>query len=167
MGKFRNYVFAVAGFVILASAFTVIGPYVNQGQAEPPVKDVNIVNMPLQVEVQNGSSSNDYQFIGFSTDPIDGGQGMISMHGLCQADFGALARTCIGKEFWLSPNATAPGSDAWVHPSPDFFEVNQDSCINWTSNNMGNDGTVVSTAGKPSSATCNTPSPVTCCAPLQ
>ncbi len=33
MGRFRNYVFAVSGFVILASAFAVIGPYVNQGQS--------------------------------------------------------------------------------------------------------------------------------------
>ena len=49
MDKFRNYVFAVAGFVILASAFTVIGPYVDQGQADPPVKNVNVVNIPLPV----------------------------------------------------------------------------------------------------------------------
>ncbi|MCZ6622846.1 MAG: hypothetical protein O7B35_01205 [Deltaproteobacteria bacterium] len=52
MGKLRNYIFAVAGFVILAGVFTVIGPYVDQGQADPPVKDVNVVNTPLPVEVQ-------------------------------------------------------------------------------------------------------------------
>ncbi len=49
MGRFRNYIFAVAGFVILAGAFTVIGPYVNQGQADPPVKNVAVVNTPLPV----------------------------------------------------------------------------------------------------------------------
>ena len=55
MGRFRNYIFAVAGFVILASAFTVIGPYVDIGQsADPPVKDVAVVNTPLPVVVQNG-----------------------------------------------------------------------------------------------------------------
>jgi len=120
MGRFRNYVFAVAGFVILASAFTVIGPYVNQGQAEPPVKNVNVVNTPLQVEVQNGSS-NDYRFTGFSAGTINGGQGMLMMHAECQADFGPLARMCVGPEFWLSPNATAPGSLAWLHPDPNFI----------------------------------------------
>ena len=57
MDKFRNYVFAVAGFVILVGTFTVIGPYVDQGQADPPVKDVIVVNTaanPVPVVVQNG-----------------------------------------------------------------------------------------------------------------
>ncbi len=49
MDRFRNYISVAAGLVILAGAFTVIGPYVDQGQADPPVKDVNIVNTPLPV----------------------------------------------------------------------------------------------------------------------
>ena len=49
MDRFRNYITAVAGLVILAGAFTVIGPYVDQGQADPTVKDVNVVNTPLPV----------------------------------------------------------------------------------------------------------------------
>ena len=49
MGRFRIYVFSAAGLVILAGAFTVIGPYVDQGQAEPPVKGVNVLNIPLPV----------------------------------------------------------------------------------------------------------------------
>ena len=38
MGRFRNYVSAAAGLAILAGAFTVFGPYVDQGQADPPVQ---------------------------------------------------------------------------------------------------------------------------------
>ena len=55
MGRFGNYVSAAAGLVILAGAFTVIGPYVNQGQADPPVKNVNVVNTPLPTTVQSGN----------------------------------------------------------------------------------------------------------------
>jgi len=59
MGKFRNYVFAAAGFVILAGVFTVFGPYVDLGHSKPPpsVSDVNVVNTPAEpipVVVQNG-----------------------------------------------------------------------------------------------------------------
>ncbi len=51
MGRFRNYVFAITSFVILAGAFTVIGPYVDLGHSKPPpsVTDVNVVNTPLPV----------------------------------------------------------------------------------------------------------------------
>ncbi|MEE8625175.1 MAG: hypothetical protein V3T19_07530 [Acidiferrobacterales bacterium] len=61
MGKFRNYVFAAAGFVILAGAFTIIGPYVDFGHSKPPpsVSDVNVVNTPAEpvpVVVQNGDA---------------------------------------------------------------------------------------------------------------
>ena len=60
MGRFRNYISAAAGLIILAGAFTVIGPYVDLGHSKPPtsVTDVNVVNTPLQVEVQNGDADN-------------------------------------------------------------------------------------------------------------
>jgi len=46
MGKFRNHIFALAGLIILAGAFTVIGPYIDLGHSKPPpsVTDVNVVN---------------------------------------------------------------------------------------------------------------------------
>ncbi len=61
------------------------------------------------------------QFVGFTddvptaTDTINGGQGMLAMHALCHDDFGPDARMCTSKEFWLSPNAEAPGASAWMH----------------------------------------------------
>ena len=68
MGRFRNYISAAAGFVILAGAFTVFGPYVDQGQADPPVKDVNVVNIPLPVVVQNGNENGTASLITLAED---------------------------------------------------------------------------------------------------
>ncbi len=63
-----------------------------------------------------------YVFVGFTDDApgalpdtIDGGQGMLAMHALCQDDFGAGSRMCTSKEFWLSPNAEAPTVNSWLH----------------------------------------------------
>jgi len=57
MSKLKNYLLATAGLVILGGAFTVIGPYVDLGHSKPPSSgptDVNIVNTPLPVVVENG-----------------------------------------------------------------------------------------------------------------
>ena len=128
MGKVKNYLLATTGLVILGGAVHFVMPL----QAAPPAKDVNVVNMaanPVPVVVQNG---NDYGFVGFSTGDLNGGQGLIAMHAECQADFVPLARTCTGKEFWLSPNATGPGaaSTAWVHPVRFILETFR-NCEGW------------------------------------
>ncbi len=124
------------------------------------------------------ATSNEYRFIGF-TDPgtIDGGQGMLDMHALCQDDFGPDARMCTSEEFWLSPNAEAPTADAWLHLTyvgggADFSGIDAAastlSCSAWTIASSGNRGLVVTTAGKSAPILgCNTPRPVTCCAPIQ
>ena len=53
-----------------------------------------------------------FRFVGYTDDAtnaepdtIDGGQGLLAMHALCQDDFTLDARMCTSKEFWLSPNA--------------------------------------------------------------
>jgi len=126
--------------------------------------------------------TNEFRFIGFTDDApvntlpntIDGGQGMIAMHELCQDDFGPNSRMCTGEEFWLSPNAEAPAADAWLHPtlvsdSSEFSGVSGApsplTCGGWTNSSAGNRGLVVTTAGKPLTPQgCDMLRPVTCCA---
>lgn len=102
-----------------------------------------------------------YGFIGFTddetnalADTINGGQGMIAMHRLCQDDFGDLARLCTSKEFWLSPGAEAPSAvDAWIHnvissdgPPFDFTGFGTETnCDGWTV--TGGRGNLVTVAG--------------------
>jgi hypothetical protein len=126
-----------------------------------------------------------YQFVGFSSGTTDGAQGMLSMHALCQADFGETARICTSREFWLSPNAKAPTSsegDAWIHPEPhdsgggggttDFSGYVIDgyskspACNGWNDNTSSVVGLIVrDTDGIPSHADCINVFRVTCCAP--
>jgi hypothetical protein len=120
------------------------------------------------------------QFIGYTddvmnalADTIDGGQGMLAMHALCQDDFGADARMCLDWEFWLSPNAEAPATeDAWLHGTSgvgplDFIgRGTGQACVGWT--DVTNQGITVTPTGLPNRfATCNGLRPVTCCAPAQ
>ncbi len=121
------------------------------------------------------STSNEFRFTGF-TDPgtIDGAQGMIDMHALCQDDFGLNSRMCTSEEFWLSPNAEEPTADAWLHPTlvgggVEFSGIDAAAstltCGSWKGATAGNRGLVVTTAGKPNAPLgCNTFRPVTCCA---
>ncbi len=67
MGRFRNYVSAAAGLVILAGAFTVFGPFVDQGQADPRVKSVNVVNTPLPV---TGILAGDVRVTNTTAEPV-------------------------------------------------------------------------------------------------
>ena len=126
--------------------------------------------------------SNEFRFIGFTdtddvTHTINGGQGMLAMHELCQDDFGLDARMCTSKEFWLSPNAEAPGADAWLHTKPfqttafsptDFtgFANPIENCRGWTITAAGA-AAIVTTDGKPAIEGCNLARPVTCCEPIQ
>jgi hypothetical protein len=119
-----------------------------------------------------GGSAGPYRFAGFSSGTIDGGQGMLAMHGLCQIDFGAEARMCIDEEFWLSPNAEAPStSDAWLH-TPRVVETftgidTNKNCKGWTGP-TGYYATIVDPGGKAALTSCSGKFlPVTCCTPLQ
>jgi len=110
-----------------------------------------------------------FKFVGFSTGTINGGQGMLQMHALCQVDYGSTARMSTSKEFWLSPNATAPTTaPAWLHPSDptnhDFSSPNA-SCTGWTNGTSDQNGLVVDTAGKPGLSRCDFQRPVACAAP--
>jgi hypothetical protein len=129
----------------------------------------------------------EYGFAGYSSDTIGSDEGMLAMHAECQADYGATARMCTSREFWLSPNAVAPADNAWLHPeiiaidrastinrsweyAMDFTgqRANEHnlSCRGWTLNNAGQKGFVVTPSGKPGSAFCGQSLRVTCCAPV-
>jgi hypothetical protein len=130
--------------------------------------------------------SNEFRFIGFTNDAtnaladtIDGGQGMLAMHALCQDDFGPDARLCTSEEFWLSPNAEAPTVNSWLHSvgpggTSDFMasSITRKSCQGWATSSDQGTGMVVKPDGKPEfssllHAGCDVARPVTCCAPLQ
>jgi hypothetical protein len=111
-----------------------------------------------------------FKFVGFSTGSINGGQGMLQMHAVCQVDYGSSARMCTSKEFWLSPNATAPTTNpAWLHPSTsdgNDFSAPGGSCVAWTDGTSNAVGLVVGTSGKPEfSHRCDFQGLVTCCVP--
>ena len=122
-----------------------------------------------------------FRFVGFTDDTadagldvIDGGQGMLAMHALCQDEFSLDARMCTSKEFWLSPNAEAPSfADAWLHSdrqgsSNDFTGIVINfNCLGWSASGFST-GYGVTTAGKPAiGLSCAIDRPVTCCAPAQ
>ena len=50
MKRFNNYLLAIAGLVVFGGAVQFVIPL----QAAPPAKDVNVVNTPLSVVVENG-----------------------------------------------------------------------------------------------------------------
>ncbi len=116
-------------------------------------------------------------FVGFTDDAtnalpdtIDGLQGMLAMHALCQDDFGPNARMCTSEEFWLSPNAEAPLADAWFHSASQYLNIDftgfgnaNANCGGWIGPFNGL-GYVVTTDGKVGRPQCGTLRPVTCCA---
>ena len=78
MDKFKQYLLATAGLVILVGGFTLLGPAVPQGQAVPPAKDVNVVNdanNPVPVIVQNAANNDGvpFEFAGTFSNPVDRG----------------------------------------------------------------------------------------------
>jgi len=52
MGRLKNYLLATAGLVILDGAVQFVRPL----QADPTARDVNIVNTPVPVVVENGDA---------------------------------------------------------------------------------------------------------------
>lgn len=68
------------------------------------------IAMVASAEPKGRAASGVFRFIGFTDDAtnalpdtIDGGQGMLAMHALCQDDFGVNARMCTSKDFGCRP----------------------------------------------------------------
>ncbi len=115
-----------------------------------------------------------FQFVGFTddatnalADTIDGGQGFLAMHELCQDDFGPDARMCTGEEFWLSPNAEAPlALAAWLHSASVFLVgAMSANCVSWSTTSSS--ATVILSTGQFKGRGCILNFPVTCCGPAQ
>ena len=125
----------------------------------------------------NGGSaprSGVFEFRGYSdNNMVDGGVGLVGMHGACQAEFpGEDARMCPTEEFFKSPGVQGPTTGSWVHPvfgsgSTDFVKASRPvfPCgdeDDWSAGQ--NEGAVaVGQKGAIREASCA----VTCCARLQ
>jgi len=140
--------------------------------AAPPAKDVNVVNTPtvtvtnpqtsvtvdnaainpVPVTIQGGVSvAPDPQFVGFSSDSVQGNVGLAGMHGACALTYGAGARMCIDVEVFKTPNLQPVPSvpSGWIQPSNQILPSDTKSHINqtcgyWASNSNDNTGLVLS-----------------------
>lgn len=160
--------------LIVAFAFLITVPAI--ADDEPPIVNV-------EVNVSTGAN----QFVGFSIGTISGSQGIVSMHALCQLDFGPDARMCISEEYFTSATAAEPLSRAWLHPTivgnslpstsssglTDFSGVSSErfrtlNCNGWQrgATDLGLALEALS-AGKPVFNSCADPIAVTCCAPAE
>jgi len=87
----------------------------------------------------------EYWFVGFSTATVNGGVGLVGMHGACQADFGPEARMSTTTEMFRSPIATPQTGLAWVNQTDDLNNAGDPSrnCQGWGAATAGKYGTVV------------------------
>lgn len=64
-----------------------------------------------------GAAAVQYQFVGFSTATVNGGVGLLGMHGACQEDHGPEARMASSKEIIEEPQLSPQPGEAWVRPT--------------------------------------------------
>ena len=112
-----------------------------------------------------------FEFVGYSSTPRNGVDGIRAMYGACQDDFGLDARVCTQTEFFQSPNVEIPSSSAWLGSST--IPTSGGTCNYWgTSVPLLGTGQVVvdfEASGKIRllAEVCASELPVTCCARLQ
>jgi len=109
-------------------------------------------------EKVDSAKSGVFEFWGFSTTPIAPGPnvGIPGMHKVCQDEFDDPdMRMCTRTEYFRSPTAVLPDSDAWIG----------DSCLSWGAGSTDS-GTFLATDGKIESVNCGNEKLVTCCARL-
>jgi hypothetical protein len=125
----------IISFLILAAS---------NSWAAPPAKDVNVINTPavtvtnpqtsvtvdnsagnpVPVTIQGGVSvAPNPQFVGFSSDSVEGNVGLVGMHGACALTYGAGARMCIDVEVFKTPNLQASSvPSGWIQPTSQMHE---------------------------------------------
>jgi len=149
----------------------------------------NAAGNPVPVTIQGGiSAAPDPQFVGFSSDSVQGNVGLVGMHGACALTYGAGARMCIDVEVFKTPNLQPVPSvpSGWVHPSNqmEWMQVNtvtrvsEITCGRWSTRSSDFRGFVLSgermniglsQVTYPSgtavynSTTCDIARPVACC----
>ena len=120
--------------------------------------------------------SNEFRFVGFSSNSVLGNVGWDGMADTCQQDFPG-SRICTSGEYFLSPTMTPNGS-AWAQPDPPGQALpganTASSCGGWSNSNLNGtvitdfDGRTVPLArAGAEEADCATARRVTCCAPIQ
>lgn len=159
--------------------------------AAPPTQNVNVVNTPLLITVENPSSevtvNNDatnpvpvtvqnqtagpakYQFVGFTAATYDGGQGIVTYTNTCNGEFLG-SRMCTYGEFYT----TSPFPDldanaiAWIWPwdnKTSSTAPNNRDCSVWISTLASESGAVIRGDGRATTAPCSSTLPIACCAP--
>lgn len=116
-----------------------------------------------------GAGPVEYWFVGFSTATVNGGVGLVGMHGACQEDFGPEARMSTTTELFRSPFATPQPGLAWINPTDDLNNAGETRgiCDGWTSVESDRFGPVVSgdVLGRRGSESCNDLYHVACAVP--
>ena len=154
-------------------------------------QDVNVINdatNPVPVTVQNQSGGcSESQFVGFTTEAFDGGQGVVTYTNACNSTFPG-SHMCTSEEFLNTINFPAgiSSSKGWIRPvfqplvwsrtssdlliALDASGIKSDpqdlTCKGW-GGNLGGTGLRVTGKGIFHTGNCITtsPSPVACCAP--
>ena len=184
----------------------------NTYAAKPPPpgpQDVNVVNTPnvtvtnpqTSVTIDNGSgnpvpvnvqnqigTSTQSQFVGFTTAPFNGGQGVVTYTNACQQDYPG-SWMCTSKEFLESKTYPATTGDGWIRPTfvpisaatgnnTDLFAVHDMSgeihvgtnavssglaCSGWQATQQPWIGLVVEASGGFNRHFCDTTRSVACC----
>ncbi|UCF67101.1 MAG: hypothetical protein JSV80_15175 [Acidobacteriota bacterium] len=109
------------------------------------------------------------QLVGFTTEVLSGGRGVLNYTLACQREFGG-SRMCTVSEVsqTLFVPATPPAGYAWVQPLPEQQVLAQQDCEGWTSMSMLDSGTTVALGaecyGGIKTQPCGRQLPVACCA---
>ncbi len=135
----------------------------------------------------NAQAPAPFQFVGFSSNTFNGGQGVLTYRNACQVDFGAQARMCKTNEFLdsVTPPSPAPGPlVGWIRPTRvdvlATYGFDSESllrgdngnepasnfnCKAW-SDGGSNFGLTADHLGKITQATCTQVLPIVCCKPI-
>ena len=121
--------------------------------AAPPAKDVNVINTPtvtvtnpqtsvtvdnaggnpVPVTIQGGVPAAAHpQFVGFSSNSVQGDVGLVGMHGECATTYGAGALMCLDIEVFKTPNLQPVPSvpSGWIQPSA--LPFSGEDCVGWS-----------------------------------
>jgi hypothetical protein len=203
-------------FALIIALFTVNTFAAPNPKPPPEPQDVNVVNTPnvtvtnpqtsvtvdnvagnpVPVTVQNQSSGcPETQFVGFTTDTFNGGQGVVTYANACRQDYPG-SWMCTSEEFLNTRVYPSASGSGWIRPTPvpmaaaagsgiavgkEFVGV-QDasgviahrgfgfagiSCRGWSDGTANNEfkGLNVNAQGKYDASNCDSVRAVACCAP--
>lgn len=160
--------------------------------AAPPTQNVNVVNTPLPVTIDNASSevtvnnsasnpvpvtvqnqtigSPRHQFVGFTAATYNGGQGIVTYTNTCNEEFSG-SRMCTYGEFYTTSQFPTLDANAiaWIWPwdnKTSSVAPNNRDCSVWISTLASESGAVIRGDGRATIAPCSSTLPIACCAPV-